>query len=235
MRFSLTTDAPNNYFNENVISRYGGSVKVIIDGNNYEGDLSKNLYEGRLNLQLPVPKSQIGNVHKLEFLITDHEHSDGYNTDSNYLYIKIGEIKESTSTSKSKRKTSGNNPGKDTGQNTSGLPEMEPVNEDGWNESNNFDSAGVLHIVTGGDGTTGYANMDNKYLLHAKLQNKKDAEIYDQFYINFLQFLTCAAILDNKENSEYNEYDDWHKFAENIGMLIIPILDLAHNFFEINE
>ena len=204
-RLRFETDAQNDYFHREVER---GSYTVQIYESQSWQELSDYSLTGptsgiaRLSFTLPETATagdQIG----LRLTVTDPSRTDPFELEARLQVV--GPSSPSSGTSGTdKNLSNGSGRGSDPGG--VALPNIVPVRKDAWHK-HGFDELSALKIVGQGFGTDGleiydfYVNYDNKHLLTAQKNPRRDTEALAAQFVYSLVLFSMALLIEESSRS----------------------------------
>lgn len=234
-RIKFETDVVNDYFSRDELE---GTFTLLLQGKEIE-EYSFNLWEGIavLNLDLPVDACE-GEVLEYEAIVNDETQIDPF---VNKFKIICDAPAEKSKGGEGNRTTPPDEKGDDEKDREEpsglGLPPIEEVRKDRW-EEHEFDENSALKVIDNGEGGYDFfINMDNTSLLHEiKAQSDKDAHLLQDQFKYGLTLLGMALVqgengntdsgnLENQESIESYVY----RLTKSIAPVLIPLIDTLGN------
>ena len=208
-RIKFETDAQDDYFDRD---RDCGSleVEVLHDSNHNWEPLAEFGFSGPTtgvaNLVFNLPSGvDVGHILRLRIKVTDPSRIDAFELEAR-LDIAKPASRSSGSSGSDRNKNSGSGRGQDPGPVS--VPNVIPVYKRDW-DRHDFDELSALKVV--GQGTDGqqdiydfYVNCDNKHLLVAQKDPRRDPDMLRAQFLYSLVLYAMALLTKERSKSAVN-------------------------------
>jgi hypothetical protein len=227
VRLTYETDAANEYFSRDSDS---GNFEMYVNDQPASFD-SFNLSNGIGILNFEINEAyELNSTYKITTRISDISCSATPFEDT--FWIQILEYRDQNGgKSKPRRpKPDIDEPGKRKLSDSFSLPKTYQVSKEDWS-THDMNGKSALTAIYNGDeeGWLYYVNIDNDYLLHHSIQNKrKDIDILRKKYSLALTLIGLSLIHNKKEDEfgdESNFLEGIKKTTSDISMILMPLID----------